>query len=160
MYCCIHTLLLGTCTRLRVIMASFVEFVPKFGCDLFQRISMASWGRLRLSMIVDPREKHEIIRYRSVMASTGPRGVFESRTVAPLEAIKPSLSSVLRRTSLRILENKRLFRRSAVSCAKSGSNVYLIPTYDTTCNRASSGASCGVSELNLCGCVKLWYTSG
>ena len=44
-----------------------------------------------------------------------------------------------------VQEKRRFFRRSAVSCANSSDDVYLTPTYDTSCNFASSGASCGVS---------------
>ena len=36
-------------------------------------------------------------------------------------------------------------------CANSFGNVYLTPTYDSACNLASSGASCGVNELHFSG---------
>ena len=49
----------------------------------------------------------------------------------------------------------RFFRRSSVSYANSGGNIYLIPTYDAACNLASPGVSCSVREMNLSGCDKL-----
>ena len=98
-YCCTHDayvplysyimsilLMLGTCTRLS--MSSFGGLVPKFGCDLSQRISNASWCRLILRRIVDHRKKHKILGYRSAFPLTGPLRVYASRTVAPLEAFK------------------------------------------------------------------------
>ena len=57
--------------------------------------------------------------------------------------------SLLRLTSLYILENEHFHRRSTVSCANSSDNVYLTPTYDGACNFAGSGAPCSVNELHL-----------
>ena len=56
-------------------------------------------------------------------------------------------------------QQDEIFRRSAVSCADSSDNVHLNPTYDASCNLASSGDSCGVSELHLSVRDRVWCTS-
>ena len=45
--------------------------------------------------------------------------------------------------------NKRILRRSAVSCANSSGNVYPTPTYEAAYDLASPGALCAVSEVHL-----------
>ena len=52
---------------------------------------------------------------------------------------------------------KRFLHRNTVPCANSFGNVYLTPTYDSACNLASSGASCGVSELHFSGWDRLLH---
>ena len=52
---------------------------------------------------------------------------------------------------------KPFLHHIAAPCTNSSGNVYLTPTYDSACNLAISGASCGVNELYLSGRDRLLH---
>ena len=129
-------------------MSTLGEFVPNLRGYLARRISQIFVRQLKRSLTIGNRKKHKTLSYLSVLTVTGLQ-MCTTSAVCGSRGFEPG--SLLHRTSFLVQVKEKSLRRSAVSCANSSGNVYLTPTYDSTCNLASSEASCGVSEMHLSG---------
>ena len=122
------------------------QFVPNFGCYLARRISKIRCRHLERAIMIDHRKKQKTPSYLSVLTVTGSRmcttsAVYGSRSIEP--------ESLLRRTSL-LLQVKETISPSQRCLVRYFQRQCLRNSHRRLCLQlASSGASCGVSGLQL-----------
>ena len=83
--------------------------------------------------------KHKALSFLSFTAIIDAR-VGASSTASSSRGVQPG--ELLRRTGFQLQQNKRIFRRSAISCAIiSSGHIYVNPSDDATCNFGQLGGS-------------------